>query len=68
MSEIIPYLLAIIFMLVLLFDFKKRAQKNPDTKPLGISNKSIYKIATIVIVICIILILVILFKTQKLGS
>ena len=65
MTEPLGYLVAIIFMFFLLFDFRKRGRKEPEVKNFGVSNKALTKVATIVIAICIFLVLFILLKTQQ---
>jgi heme/copper-type cytochrome/quinol oxidase subunit 2 len=68
MIETTSYLIAIIFMVFLLSAFKKIGRKNPDDKNLGVTNKTISKIAVIVISICILLMLFVLLKTQQMRG
>jgi heme/copper-type cytochrome/quinol oxidase subunit 2 len=64
MTEPIGYLVAMLVMFFLLFDFRKRGRKQPEVKNFGVSNKALSKVATIVIAICIFLVLFMLTSSK----
>jgi hypothetical protein len=68
MTESIKYSIAIVFMFILLFDFRKRGRIKAEVKNFGVSNKVLSKVATVVIAICILLTLFTLIKIQQLAQ
>jgi heme/copper-type cytochrome/quinol oxidase subunit 2 len=68
MAESIKYLIAIVFMFILLFDFRKKRRLKPEEKNFRVSNKVLSKVAVVVIAICILLTLFVLLKTQQLAQ
>ena len=68
MTESIKYSIAIVFMFILFFDFRKRGRIKPEVKNFGVSNKVLSKVATIVIALCILLTLFTLIMTQQLAQ